>query len=129
TGYTSNYARTGTNNPPFVYYDANKGVISAQMADQGYTRTLGDIKKAGVVVLLAEAACVNWDTNGSGTSPNGYTCYMPRLAARHGQLSVNKCNAYTNFAFFDGHVSLFPTQPIEDPVTIGGTPQYGNTAM
>ena len=75
---------------------------------------------------LSQQGCVNWDTNGTGTSPNGYTCNMPRLAARHGQLTVNKCNAYTNFAFFDGHVQLFATQPIEDNVNNG---KVGNVGM
>ena len=126
SGYTSNYARTGTNNPPFVFFDSSKGAISAQVADQGYTRTLADIKKSSVMVMIGEAANVNWDTNGTGTAPNGYVCNMPRLGARHGQLSANHDNAYTNFAFFDGHVSLFPTQPIED-LTVNG--KVGNQGM
>jgi prepilin-type processing-associated H-X9-DG protein len=32
-----------------------------------------------------------------------------RLGARHGLKTPDKRNAFTNFAFFDGHVGLFPS--------------------
>ena len=35
--------------------------------------------------------------------------YMRRLGGRHGKKTANGANAYTNMAFFDGHMSLFPT--------------------
>jgi prepilin-type processing-associated H-X9-DG protein len=135
SGYPSNYTNTGTNNPPFIFFDSSKNstatppTMVGQLADPGYTRSLAVIKKSSVMVMLGEAANVNWASNGAnaaGTAPGGYICNQPRLGARHGQLSTNKCNAYTNFAFFDGHVALFPTQPIED-LTVNG--KVGNLAM
>jgi prepilin-type processing-associated H-X9-DG protein len=78
---------------------------------------MSNIRKSSVVVMVAEADALNWN-DASAIAHNGETMYMTRLGARHGQKSSNKNNAYTNFAFFDGHVQLFPTQPIED--TSGG---------
>jgi prepilin-type processing-associated H-X9-DG protein len=34
------------------------------------------------------------------------------MGARHGKKTANRRDAFTNFAFFDGHVAMFPTQPI-----------------
>ena len=46
--------------------------------------------------------------------------WMTTLAARHGKKSANGNNAFTNIAFFDGHVALLNTQPIEDYVNSAG---------
>jgi prepilin-type processing-associated H-X9-DG protein len=45
-------------------------------------------------------------TNGELEVPG---IYMKRLGARHGKKTANGANAYTNMAFFDGHVGLYPT--------------------
>jgi prepilin-type processing-associated H-X9-DG protein len=42
--------------------------------------------------------------------------FLRRLAGRHGKKSTDGANAYTNFAFFDGHVGLYPTADYENPV-------------
>ena len=38
-----------------------------------------------------------------------------RMAARHGKKSANGANASVNFAFFDGHVALFPSADYNTP--------------
>ena len=53
--------------------------------------------------MLLESASNNWLFLQS-TYP-----HWPRLGARHGKKTADGKNAFTNFAFFDGHVALFPT--------------------
>jgi prepilin-type N-terminal cleavage/methylation domain-containing protein/prepilin-type processing-associated H-X9-DG protein len=135
SGFMSLAYPGGGNNAPFIYFDKSKdGVLSGngegpgmagQLSFSAHQRHISMIKKSSVVVMIAEADALNWDTNGA-TSRNGETLNMPRLAARHGKVSGNANNAYTNFAFFDGHVALFPTQPIEDN-TVNG--KVGNVGM
>jgi prepilin-type processing-associated H-X9-DG protein len=45
-----------------------------------------------------------------------------RLGARHGQLSASGLQAYTNIAFFDGHVALFETRSLT--IAAPGAPDY-----
>ncbi len=146
SGYATDDPNSGTNNPPFIYFDSGKdGAVSPQpgitsppigagMPGQfvypAYQRSLGNIRKSAIVVMLAEASSVNWvDATAQGPR-NGETSYFARLAARHGQVSSNGNNAYANFAFFDGHVALVPTQPMNDAsyTSPSGT-QYGDGAL
>jgi prepilin-type N-terminal cleavage/methylation domain-containing protein/prepilin-type processing-associated H-X9-DG protein len=114
-GYTSNY-NNGTFNPPFMYFASGTdklGQTEAQaIANQQYSRVLSMVQHADTLVLLGEAANINWNTQ-TPSVVNGITHYAPRLGARHGSYSANRTNAYTNFAFFDGHVASVPTQPID----------------
>jgi hypothetical protein len=118
----------GAFNPPFVYFDSSKdGVAPAtapgmagQLSAPGYQRSQGCVKNSAVLVMLVEAASVNWVDQTLHTR-NGEDMYVTRMGARHGQISSNGNNAYDNFAFFDGHVALMPTKPIED--TVGGLPK------
>jgi prepilin-type processing-associated H-X9-DG protein len=126
TGYASDDPLTGTNNPSFLYFDASKnGVAPAttsgmngQLTCPSYSRVISNIRKSSVMVMIAEADAINWVDNGNHPR-NGSNQYAVRLGARHGQITADKNNAYTNFAFFDGHVALMPTQPIN--YTVGGT--------
>ena len=64
--------------------------------------------------MLVEAADNNWyDQNPSNKYPA--TIFLRRLGARHGHKSTDGANAYTNMAFFDGHVAMFPTAQFESP--------------
>ena len=60
------------------------------------------------MVMLVEANSPNWVNQVSVTSPDG-TLTDQRLGARHGQKSASGQQAYTNIAFFDGHVGLYPS--------------------
>lgn len=72
--------------------------------------------------MLLEAGGTNnpWTTSGAYTV-RGFKYTVTRVSARHGQrfntatngtTVVNGSDAYTNFAFFDGHVALYPSFPL-----------------
>lgn len=116
TGYSSNYTIGGLNNPPFVYFEAPTdamGQTTAQdLANGQYRRNISQIKHTALMVMIGESADLFWVSNTTSTV-NGVIHYAPSLGARHGQRSADGTNAYTNFAFFDGHVELFPTARID----------------
>ena len=134
SGYTSDDANNGSNNPPFIYFDSSKvgsavsgdpngyspATMSAQLKYPAYQRNMASVHKPQVVVMLAEADSINWVGAAAGTDPNtGLQHYAARMGARHGMKSRDGSNAYGNFAFFDGHVTLFPTDHID--LNTGGT--------
>jgi prepilin-type processing-associated H-X9-DG protein len=96
---------------PFM--DFTSATTDADIGNVGYQRTISLIKKSAVVIMLAEAADPNWSDKTPHTYGSNPPFLLVRLGARHGQLSVDKLNAYTNICFMDGHVSLFPTYPME----------------
>jgi len=118
----------GATDAPFIFYNVTKGGgnVGAQLALPGYRRNISQVKHSSILCMIVEASFVNWAINGTKfvtTAPKpvrGEVLWMPSLAARHGPVSSNGNNAYTNIAFFDGHVSAFATQPIEDFVRPGG---------
>jgi len=122
TGFASNFTmattiNTGLFNPPFVYFGSGTDKLGeseqADIADTKYSRTMSMIKHSALMVMMAEAASINWITQTATTDSNGTVHYAPRLGARHGNRTRDGKNAFTNFAFMDGHVELFPTQPID----------------
>lgn len=133
TGYASNFSQGGVFNPPFVYFQTGTDKLgeseAADVADPNYSRSMSMIRQTSLTVMIGEASDVNWVTQ-SPVNVNGINHYASRVGARHGQKTTNGTNAYTNFAFFDGHVSLFPTYPI-DSNTGAGAPsgQPGCAAM
>jgi prepilin-type processing-associated H-X9-DG protein len=46
------------------------------------------------------------------------SCFLRRLAARHGKKTANGLNAWTNLAFFDGHVSSYRTDTFQQNATV-----------
>ena len=113
----------GTNSAPFIFFDVTKGPVggpTGQLQFGGYRRNMSEVRHSALMAMLCESGSLAWLMGGTGTSPaagpptNGETCWMPALAARHGQVSSNGNNAYTNIAFFDGHVDSLPTQPFQD---------------
>ena len=61
---------------------------------------------------VVEAANGNWVDQKASVNPR-YAAYifLARLGARHGKVTADGANAFTNMAFFDGHVALYPTEP------------------
>ena len=149
TGYTDDdfplttgSSSVGANNEPFLYYDSSKdtfagppamssATIGGQLSYTLWRRNVSMIRHSAIMCMIAEAASLNWVSNTS-TLNNGETMWIPRWAARHGQTSSNGNNAYTNVAFFDGHVASFFTQQIEDFTNPadgnkGGTPEISQS--
>jgi prepilin-type processing-associated H-X9-DG protein len=63
--------------------------------------------------MVVEAADQNWLDQGQRLQTTGEIFRLTRLSARHGKRTADGLNAYTNFAFFDGHVAMFPTRPLQ----------------
>jgi prepilin-type N-terminal cleavage/methylation domain-containing protein/prepilin-type processing-associated H-X9-DG protein len=123
TGYASNFTPSFNTtqygaeyNPPFVYFGSGTDKLGeteqADIADPKYSRTITMIRHTAVMAMVCEAASINW--NAQTVSPvNGFNHYAPRIGARHGQRTPDGTNAYTNIAFFDGHVAMWPTLPMD----------------
>jgi prepilin-type processing-associated H-X9-DG protein len=129
TGYTSNMWPGGGNAAPFMYFDKTKNgppgvgtTMAGQFQTPGYTRTLSMIRRSAQMAMVVEAAAVNWVDNGAQTN-NGETNYIARLGARHGKKTANGANANLNFAFFDGHVALYPSVMFNTPPAGSQFPQ------
>jgi len=97
---------------PFVWYDgANVSTdINVSLHHPGLQRKLSFVKKSQEVVLLVEACNGNWVDQKVSTVYS--YIFTKRIGARHGKKTADGANAYTNLAFFDGHVALFPTEPL-----------------
>jgi prepilin-type processing-associated H-X9-DG protein len=67
--------------------------------------------------MVIEASNNNWYDQAQGTQAGVLLpeIWLRRMGARHGKKTADGLNAWTNFAFFDGHVSLYPTQPYQNP--------------
>jgi len=97
---------------PFVWFNSS-APVDGTVGLLALRRTISMVKKASELIMIVEASDSNWyDQNGSSTNP---VFYLRRMGARHGQKTADGMNAYTNFAFFDGHVGLFPTLPYQTP--------------
>ncbi len=65
-------------------------------------------RKASEMIMVVEASSPNWYNQTQSTVGNFFCCRMS--AHRHGKKTARLgYNAFTNFAFFDGHVGLYPT--------------------
>jgi prepilin-type N-terminal cleavage/methylation domain-containing protein/prepilin-type processing-associated H-X9-DG protein len=99
----------GTQAAPFCWFNSSTDATTLQ--DPAYQRYMSMVHKSSELIMLVEASNPNWyDQTASSSQPS---LYLRRLGARHGQKTADKRNAYTNFAFFDGHVGLYPTLPYQ----------------
>jgi hypothetical protein len=100
----------------------NAGETEANdIVDLHYSRTISMIKHSAYMVMISEASDINWVTQTATTDViTGLHHYAPRLGARHGNRTADGRNAFTNFAFMDGHVDLFPTYPIDSQPPLPG---------
>jgi prepilin-type N-terminal cleavage/methylation domain-containing protein len=107
---------------PFVWFNtqgtqANPGLLN----DARLRRTTGAVKRSAELLMVVEASNPNWhDPVESGKYPG---LFLKKIAARHGKRSANGANAFLNFAFFDGHVSLYPSVDFNTP-PVGSTAKY-----
>ena len=101
---------------PFVYFNATDlAGQAAQLNNVKFSRSLSQIRRAAEFVMLVESNETNWHDQGDSQTYPGKV-YLTRLGARHGKKTGDGANAFTNIAFFDGHVGLYPTAPfVKDP--------------
>jgi len=126
TGSANGFYPNGTQVMPFMYFKANQngkpsgsGIgpgMGGQLFFAPYQRKITMARKSSVLCMVAEAAGINWVMGGPGYAPNKVTTdgednWMSGLAARHGR-GINRRHAFTNIAFFDGHVAAFDTKPL-----------------
>jgi prepilin-type N-terminal cleavage/methylation domain-containing protein/prepilin-type processing-associated H-X9-DG protein len=110
----SNTPPGGRRQTPFMGWQS--GTSMTQLNDPRWQRHRGQVHKASELVMIVEASDINWhDQNSPGkvgnidlSPPNSQR--LNRLGARHGKKTANGLNAWTNFAFFDGHVALYPSE-------------------
>ena len=104
--------RTGSSSTPFIYFNSSD---PNHFTDPDRARHLGLIRKSAEMVMMIEAAEANFNHPGSSFAQSIPENKVPRLGARHGkphgiEASGMKTHAYTNIAFFDGHVTSYSTQ-------------------
>ena len=96
----SNVALGGARDTPFVIFSGGVfGNPVVRLADPKYSRVITKVKKGADVVMLVDGS-----DHQNGVNP-------PRIAARHGAVTNGGKDGFANHAFFDGHVSLHPTEP------------------
>lgn len=99
TATAADTRRDGIKARPFVNLNKPVAAVMAPdvaLADGGYARTLSVVRKSSELAMVFE---------GSDNSTQTYK----HVAARHGTKTNGSKDAYTNIAFFDGHVALHPT--------------------
>jgi prepilin-type N-terminal cleavage/methylation domain-containing protein/prepilin-type processing-associated H-X9-DG protein len=93
---------------PFVWFNTGHTQVNHDWVLRNDVRRVQSyVKKSAELIMVVEAPNPNWYDQAQSNKYPGL--YLKRLAARHGKKSANGANAWTNFAFFDGHVALYPT--------------------
>jgi prepilin-type N-terminal cleavage/methylation domain-containing protein/prepilin-type processing-associated H-X9-DG protein len=113
----TNDVRTGNRITPFMGFQSNSANNIAMIKDPAWQRSMSLVKKSSELVMLVEASDQNWfDQKPSTTYPGNF---LKRLGARHGKRTPDSGgkfpggNAWTNFAFFDGHVGLYESKKFQ----------------
>ncbi|HTW94522.1 MAG TPA: prepilin-type N-terminal cleavage/methylation domain-containing protein [Tepidisphaeraceae bacterium] len=114
---TNSISEGGTEVAPFMGFQSNG--TAAYLSAPDWQRSLSEVRKSENLIMIIEGSNDNWcDQTSTATytpplycSGNGLPIIVARLAARHGQKTADGLNAYTNMAFFDGHVATVPTYP------------------
>ena len=99
--------KIGPRATPFMMYTSALATTPELLQQARYQRNRSQIRKSAETVMIVEASAPNWhDQNPSPTTPQQF---LRRLGARHGKKTGDGLNAWTNMAFFDGHVTLYPS--------------------
>jgi prepilin-type processing-associated H-X9-DG protein len=104
---TTNYQPGGARCAPFTSFLSGATIDDVRRPE--LRRHIGYVKRSAELLMIVEAANNNWFDQKPSAAYPAANLYLKRLGARHGQKTADKLNAYTNFAFFDGHVALYPT--------------------
>ncbi|HTW93835.1 MAG TPA: prepilin-type N-terminal cleavage/methylation domain-containing protein [Tepidisphaeraceae bacterium] len=119
----SNTANGYPDATPFLWFQQNSssnhggsGNIANDLNNSNFRRNISQVIHPDKLAMILEGNSTDmlYHTGGSNS-------LTPRLAARHGDRTSTGYDAYTNIAFFDGHVALFATQPFSEY-------GWGNTA-
>jgi len=100
---------------PFMGWQSGSQDTAGQLKtkDAPWQRKLSMVRKAAEVVMIIEAADQNWWDQTASTQ-YGDLSQFKRMGARHGKVhGPDGIYAYTNFAFFDGHVGLYDIEPYQ----------------
>jgi prepilin-type N-terminal cleavage/methylation domain-containing protein/prepilin-type processing-associated H-X9-DG protein len=117
TATATNALPSGARCTPFVSFLSS--ATQADVDNPAYQRRMSLVRKASELMMIVEAANNNWiDQTDSTTYPGNF---LRRLGARHGKKTADGANAFTNIAFFDGHVALYATRPFENPQNVMDT--------
>jgi prepilin-type N-terminal cleavage/methylation domain-containing protein/prepilin-type processing-associated H-X9-DG protein len=109
--------KQGNRVTPFVGFQSGSKDNITLVKDPAWQRNIGMVKKGAELLMIVEAADQNWYDQTDSTAYPGN--FLKRLGARHGQRTPDSGgkwpggNAWGNFAFFDGHVALYPTKNFE----------------
>ena len=98
---------TNANAYPFIWA---KNTNTAILANGQYTRSRGRITQPTRLVMAFDGGVYNW------ASYPGDTGFSARISGRHGEATNYQpdgvaLDGFFNCLFFDGHVSLLPTEP------------------
>jgi len=108
TSGTSSAKIGGSAVTPFLWLNPGPSDVNFELKDPGNQRNMSMVKKGSELIMVAEAGDKNWyDTTTTKTA--NHPIKLPRLGARHGKRSGDGLDAFTNFAFFDGHVAAYNT--------------------
>jgi len=96
---------------PFMGWQSSSSDPAPRLKSPAFQRNLSMVKQASKLIMMVEAADQNWwDQTASTKYPND--CFLRRLGARHGKAhGPDGIFAFSNFAFFDGHVELLDVKP------------------
>jgi prepilin-type N-terminal cleavage/methylation domain-containing protein/prepilin-type processing-associated H-X9-DG protein len=105
----------GGRQAPFMGFQS--GATTAKINSPAFTRHMGQVKKASELLMIVEASNNNWYDQNPGLRGGVPipTINLRRLGARHGKKTGDGLNAWTNMAFFDGHVTLYPSERFQNP--------------
>ena len=97
---TPSFYNTGPLSTPFMWFQPKSPANPLDNPNHPLAaRSMTKIRKASQMVMALESPAINIS--------------VPRLSARHGKVTGDGRNAYTNFLFFDGHVGTYPTSPYD----------------
>jgi prepilin-type N-terminal cleavage/methylation domain-containing protein len=103
----TNWQPGGTRCAPFTSFLSGATIADVRLPQ--LSRHMGYVKKASELLMMIEGANNNWYDQKPSTQYGSANLYMKRIAGRHGKKTADGLNAWCNFAFFDGHVGLYPT--------------------
>ncbi len=107
----------------YIYWSQDTGSpLSVALKNPLLNRKITQIKHASSMVMFVEADSFNWCDQ--TPSPKNANLNVVQLAARHGQTTADGLNAYTNLAFCDGHVGLYPTAPLTIQSSVNNPKNY-----
>jgi prepilin-type N-terminal cleavage/methylation domain-containing protein/prepilin-type processing-associated H-X9-DG protein len=116
----SNKATPDNRNTPFTWWNSSTqagGGGNNDISNPVAKRQMSLVRKGSELIMIVEATNANFhDQAGSSSKPE---LYLRRLGARHGKRTGDGRNAFTNLAFFDGHVGLYPTLPFQGKDSAG----------